>query len=207
MAEWWQALSNIEQIFYVIAITSTLILFLQLILNLIGLAGHDMDMDVGHMDAGDMPDGVDIEHPDLAHHSSGLGVLSYRTITAFFVGFGWAGVVMLRSNAHFGIAIPVAVFVGMFFVLVVFYLMREIYKLSETGNIDLQNAIGQIGSVYLPIPPSGKGAGQIQVKVQNRLRELSAVTNGDEELPARAPVKVVKLIGKSTLVVEKLEAE
>jgi hypothetical protein len=206
MAEWWQALTGIEQIFYVIAITSTVILFLQLILNLIGLAGHDVDVDVGHMDV-DVPDGVDIEHPDLAQHSSGLGLISYRTITAFFVGFGWSGVVMLRSDAHFGIAIPVAVFVGFFFVLVVFYLMREIYKLSETGNIDLHNAIGQVGTVYIPIPPKGQGQGQVQVKVQSRLRELSAVTNGDEELPARAPVKVVKLIGKSTLVVEKLEAE
>ena len=206
MAEWWEALTNLEQIFYVIAILSTVILFLQLILNLIGLAGHDMDMDVGHMDA-DVPDGVDIEHPDLAHHSSGLGLLSYRTITAFFVGFGWAGVVMLRSNAHFGLAIPVAVFIGMFFVLVVFYLMREIYKLSETGNIDYRNAVGQIGTVYLPIPPLGKGTGQVQIKVQNRLREVPAVTNDDEELPARAPVKVVKLIRKTTLMVKKLEAE
>jgi hypothetical protein len=95
----------------------------------------------------------------------------------------------------------------MFFVLVVFYLMREIYKLSETGNIDYQNAVGQIGTVYLPIPAKGKGTGQVQIKVQNRLREVPAVSNDDEELPARAPVKVVKLIGKTTLMVTKLEAE
>ena len=207
MSEWWESLTNIEQIFYVIAVVSTLILFIQLILNLIGLAGHDVDMDVGHVDAIDMPDDVAFEHPDLAQHSSGLGLISYRTVTAFFVGFGWAGVVMLRSKAPVGLSIPIAVFIGIFFVLVVFYLMREIYKLSETGNIDFRNAIGQTGTVYLPIPPKGKGAGQVQVKIQNRLRELSAVTNGDEELPARAPVKVVKLIGNTTLVVEKLEAE
>ena len=44
MMEWWNALPLIEQVFYIIAIPSTLILLLQTILLLFGVGGgHDAD--------------------------------------------------------------------------------------------------------------------------------------------------------------------
>lgn len=205
MLEWWESLTNLQQVFYAIAGVSTVILFLQLVLNLIGLAG-DHDIDGAGMHA-DVPDGVDVDHPDLTPHSSGLGLISFRTITAFCVGFGWTGVVTLGSGLAPELSIPIAVFIGLFFVMTVFYIMKEIYKLADQGNIDFRNAIGQIGTVYVTVPAKKQGVGQVQVKVQGRLREIPAVTYGDDELATREPVKVVKLIGRGTLVVRKLEDE
>ena len=124
---------------------------------------------------------------------------------AFFVGFGWGGVVTLRSGLSLPIAIVVAFVIGSGFLLIVFYIMKSIFKLSESGNIQLKNAVGQTGTVYITIPGGNKGKGQIQVKVQGRLRELEAVTDGQEDLPTGTTVSVVKVIGESTMVVRKLE--
>ena len=202
MTEWWASLTLAQQIFHVIAISTTLVLVVQLILSLVGLSGHDVDVDHGAVDA---PHDVSADHPADAAHSTGLGILSVRTVMAFFVGFGWGGVVTLRSGLSLPVAIVVAFVIGSGFLFIVFYIMKSIFKLSESGNIQLKNAVGQTGTVYIAIPGGNKGKGQIQVKVQGRLRELEAVTDGQEDLPTGTTVSVVKVIGESTMVVRKLE--
>ncbi len=201
MADWWAALTLVQQILYVIAGLSTLILILQLLLNLIGLAGGDADVDF----APDADVDVPIDHADLSVHSSGLALISFRTITAFFVGFGWTGIVLLDAGLNTVLAIVIAVCVGCFFVVVVFYLMKELLGLSEAGNINYANAVGQTGTVYVTIPAKGEGKGQVQLKVQGRLREIGAMSNHGEDLKPGMPVKVVEILGGSTLLVQKME--
>ncbi|NQT20334.1 MAG: hypothetical protein HQ592_11560 [Planctomycetes bacterium] len=203
MAEWWTALTYAQQTFYVIAFSSTLILVLQLILNLVGLVGGESDFDGGIDHDFEVPDGADLS--DLDAHSSGLGLVSIRTVIAFFVGFGWGGAAMLKLDVPLVAATVVALLIGGVFGITVFYLMKCIYGLSASGNIDYRNAVGAVGTVYLPIPPDGQGSGRIQVTVQGRLRELPAVTDGKEKLPSGAAVTVVKAIGASTMLVRKLQ--
>ncbi len=148
MSEWWITLTGAEQVFYTIAITSSAILVVQFVLNLVGLAGQDMDMDTdSDFDVGD---DFDVDR------DTGLGVLSVRTVLAFFVGLGWTGVAMLGSGISQGGSVIVALLGGAFFMFVVFWLMRTIYSLTESGNIVTASALGQTGTVYLPIPPQGQ---------------------------------------------------
>ncbi|MFH1434098.1 MAG: NfeD family protein [Pseudomonadota bacterium] len=204
MTEWWASLTLAQQIFHAIAIITTLILLVQLVLNLVGLAGHDADVDTS---GADMSADASVDHPGDAAHSTGLGILSIRSVTAFFVGFGWGGVVSLRSGISLPLTIVLAFLVGAVFLFMVFYIMKWILKLSDSGNIQYQNAMGQSGTVYIAIPASGKGRGQVQVKVQGRLREVEAITDEKEGLPTGTPVSVVKVIGDSTLVVRKMETK
>ncbi len=206
MAEWWSSLSSAEQVFYLIAIVATAILVIQLILNLVGLAGHEMDFDATGADA-DLPSDFAADHPDLVAHPSGLGLISIRTVLAFFVGFGWAGVVMLRTQQSFAVTLIVAAGVGIVFLLVVFYLMAAIFKLSEAGNVDFSLAVGKSGTVYTPIPPKAEGRGHIQVVVQGRLREIPAVTDETEKLPTGTPITVVKLVAGKTMLVRRMKVE
>ena len=200
MLAWWNSLEIALQVFYTIAFASSLVLVIQLFLNLFGLAAHDMDTSGG--DAGGVP-----EHTDFETHSSGLALLSMRTVTAFFAGFGWAGVALLNSKMPMWGTLPIAFAVGTVFLLVVFYLMKAIFRLSESGNVDYGNAVGQTGTVYIPIPPQGKGAGQVQLVVQGRMRELPAVSEAAERLPSGTPVQVLKMLSDSTAVVRKLEVQ
>jgi membrane protein implicated in regulation of membrane protease activity len=210
MVAWWSSLQMAEQVFYLIGMLATAILLVQLVLNLIGLGMHDADMsgpdggDIDGADAGDVSGG-DFEHPDLPAHSSGLGMISFRTVLAFMVGFGWSGALSIESGLSILPALLLAVLAGTVFMVVVYWLMKAIYRLSDSGNVDFRNAAGRTGTVYIPIPAMGVGSGQVQVSVQDRLREIPAVTDGDEALKTGTAIRVVKVLDGGTVVVRRLE--
>ncbi len=217
---WWPSLSIAEQIFYAVAIGSSVILLFLFLLNLIGLGGHDLDMDhdlhvegldLHDVHLGDLPHDFDhdlgAEHPDLTAHGDGLAFISFRTILAFLVGFGWTGVVMTAAHAPLFVTLLLAIGVGAIFMLVVFWLMRMIYSLAESGNIDFTNALGVTGTVYIPIPPQGQGSGQVQLVVQGRLREIQAITDSEEALPTGTQVRVVRVLSDNTLLVRKVNLD
>jgi membrane protein implicated in regulation of membrane protease activity len=173
-------------------------------LNLLGLGGHDADADVSAGPGFGTETALD--HPELDAHSTGLALISVRTVVAFFVGFGWTGAVLLASGAPVWMATLLALAVGVGFLLVVFYLMRAIFRLSDSGNIDYRNAAGQTGTVYVTVPAKGQGTGQIQIILQGRLRELPAITDSEIKLAPGTPIHVTRVIG-STMLVEKMEAK
>jgi hypothetical protein len=85
--------------------------------------------------------------------------------------------------------------------------MRYMFSLREEGTLDYSNAIGEVGNVYLPIPPKRKGMGQVEVLVQGRMRTVRALTDHDKKLGNRTAVRVKALIDQQTLLVESLESE
>ena len=193
MMEWWAILSFDLKVFYAIAITASVILVLQVLMMLLGADGGESDVgDVGDVDGG-------------AEHGGDVHLLSVRTIVAFLIGFGWTGVVCLRRGLTMVPTIGVSLLVGALFMGCVFYLMRGLYGMRESGNIDYKNAIGKIGSVYAPIPPKQKGAGQVEVMLQGRVRFVQAFTKANKRLPSNTRVKVVDLVDPRTLLVEPLD--
>ena len=97
--------------------------------------------------------------------------------------------------------------VGLVFLGMVFYLMRYMYSLREEGTLDYSNAIGEVGNVYLPIPPKRKGMGQVEVLVQGRMRTVRALTDQDKKLGNRTAVRIKSLVDRQTLLGESLESE
>ena len=201
MGGWWVSLVLAEKFYYVVAIISTLVFVVQLVLNLIGVGVDDADVDVGSAhDALDAGAG----HVDGAH-STGLGVISVKTVMAFLVGFGWTGAICLGGGMRLGFAIPLSIVAGAVLMLLVFWMLKIFYDLAETGNVDTKNAVGKTATVYVSVPPAGQGRGQIQVTVQGRLRELNAVAQDEEALKPGTHVRVVKLLDAETVLVKKME--
>ena len=196
ISEWWQNLGQEVpdhasglKIFYTIGIISGAILSIQMVMSLIG-AETDFDVDgVGVGEGGD------------------TGLFSIRSVGAFFTGFGWTGVAMLQHGYSTGAATFAATLVGLIFLGMVFYLMRYIFSLREEGTLNYSNAIGEIGTVYLPIPPKRKGIGQIEVLVQGRMRTVRALTDHDKKIGNRVAVRVSDLVDQQTLLVELLESK
>lgn len=189
MTEWWSGLGMEIQIYYALGIAATAVVVLQLLLTLIGLGDHGAD-------AGDADMGGPVEHP------GGLQLLSVRTVSAFFVGFGWAGVAAIQHGwGGLAAALPAAGS-GCVFVAVVFFLMRSLYGLRHSGTLDYRNAVGQIAAVVLPVPAALAGSGQIEVMIQGRVVVAQAQTRGAARLENRAQVKVVDVVGPNRLLVE-----
>jgi hypothetical protein len=187
MTDWWNSLLIEKQIFYAIGLFSLAVLFLQILLTLVGVGHHDADFS-GHGD-----------------HDTGIGVLTVRTVTAFFVGFGWTGVIMLNRGYSMTAAIAAGTATGVVFLLTTAFLIRNLLRLqSGGGNVDYDNAIGTVGTVYVTIPAAEAGGGQLELTIQGRLMMAEAYTKAARNLLPNSKAKVVGLIGRSTLLVEPL---
>ncbi len=186
MIDWWNSLLIERQVFYAIGIVSLSILLLQILLNVVGLdAHHDADLS-GHGD-----------------HASGLGLLTVRTVTAFFVGFGWGGAIILNHGHSVPAAIAGGTAIGLIFLLATAFLIRNLLRLESSGNLDYRNAVG---TVYTTIPAAEAGSGQLELVLQGRLMMAEAYTKAAHDLKPNSKARVVDLIGQSTLMVEPLSS-
>ena len=192
MIEYWTHLTPTMKTFVGLGAISSVVLTLQMILAMFGGDMDGLDSDVDIPDAGE---------------GGATGILSIRTIGAFFTGFGWSGAAMLQAGHGTGAATFVGLTVGSIFMALIFYLMSYLHSLRQEGTINYANAVGKIGSVYLPIPPHRQGIGQIEVLVQGRLKIVQAISDNDEKIGNRVAVRVTELVDEQTILVEPLENE
>jgi hypothetical protein len=188
IVEWWESMEYALKIFYAIALVSTTALLGQTVLMLLGFDDGD-----AHLDA---------DMPDLETGEGGLHILSVRTIIAFLVGFGWTGVVALKADWHTGWVMASAVATGTAFMFGVFFLMKSLHSMRHSGTLNYQNALGSIGTVYLPIPANMEEAGQIEILLQSRLVVVDAYTRSSAAIPSQTKVKVTELLDQRSLIVE-----
>ncbi len=216
MLEWWNSLGLVTQIFYCIAVPSTLVLLIQTVLMFIGM-GDDGAEDIGIDDAvggHDVDIEADVDGDGVFENDSvfdgndvagleGLRVFTVRGIIAFFVVFGWVGIVMNGAGAQLFLTIPVAAACGFAMMVLIAFMLRAVMKLRSDGNADNRNAIGTAGKVHLTVPPARSGEGKVHIMLQGSYVERSAVTDSEEALPTGSEVVVVGVSGQTDLIVKK----
>jgi hypothetical protein len=226
MEQWWQALTSLEKFFYYIAIPSTVVLAIQFILTLMGIGGNsDVDMDMesdmdfdfnADMDVSFDPsievDGydptVDFDADGAADELQVMGdfrFVTFRGIIAFFTIFGWSGQVVASKNIHIVLVMIVATVSGFAAMFVIALLFYSITKLQSSGNLSYKNAIGMIAEVYLTIPSKDKGTGKVQVLIQERLVEVTAISRSETSFKTGERVRVVDVFNGTTVVVESMD--
>ena len=188
MLESYAAMEPAMKIFVTLGYVSSFVLFIQMVFIL--LVGGDVDFDIGEVGEG-----------------GGTGIFSIRSVGSFFVGFGWTGAMLLERGYGVGVATLGATIMGSIILSCFVAMMRWMQGMKSDGTIDYKNAIGNIGTVYIPISPRRKGIGQIEVQLQGRLAVVGAVTDEEEEIETRTAVRVKDLIDTRTLLVERLESE
>jgi hypothetical protein len=183
----WENISSFEKAYWIMALVSSLIF---LGLSVMTFIGGDGDGDGGDADA-------DVD----ADAGIGFQFLTVKNLTGFFTIFAWTGISCIDSGLGVGMTVFISVLAGLAMMTVmasIFYLMS---KLTGSGTLVMNNAIGRMGEVYLVIPPSRSGYGKVQIKVQGSLRELEAITDDESELKNNSLVTVQDVIDDSILLV------
>lgn len=180
----------VSQIFAIIAIPSTLVLIVQTIMLFFGFGDNDVD-------TGD----VDID----AEGSDGMALFSIRGIMGMAAVGGWSGVVMREAGLEVWLTVILALVFGFLALVGIAYIMKLTSKLQASGNIDLGRAIGRVGTVYIPIPPSMQGTGKINITLQERFLEVTAMTNADRKIATGESVRIVATDENSVVVVEPIK--
>ncbi len=219
MEAWWEGLGPVLQVLYCIAIPSTLILLLQMILSMMGgdsdggidvsdTSGLDLsgEMDVDVMFDGDVPD-VSGDLGDVGHDGGNpadfgtLKFLTLQTIVTFLTVFGWVSIVCVSGGMSPVFGILLGAVCGFIMMFIVAKLIQMSGKLAEDGTLNLKNAIGETATVYLTVPAKGAGEGKVTMQLQGRFCEIDAVNAGATPLPTGTQVLVTDVLG-DTLVVE-----
>lgn len=188
MSEWWQSISTLEQIFWFFAVPFSIVFIIQLIMAVIGFSSEQELMDEYDADG---------ESPD-----PGLRIFSIRNIIIFFTIFGWTGIAAIRSGLNEASSVFMAFGAGFLMMYVYAKLFQYVIKLTESGTMDINNAKGQTGTVYLKIPGNRTGIGKVSVDIQGAMREIDAVTD-DEELHTGDYILVLDILQNNILLVQK----
>jgi len=185
--------NGVEIFFLICAIIGTAFVLLKFAMQFIGL-DHDSSSDL-HMGGHD----IDSHHSDS---DAGFKFLSMHGITSFLMMFGLVGLAFYRQS-RVGIIISMigACAAGFASVWIIGKLFLLSTKLKSSGTIQIENAVGAQGKVYLTIPKGGTG--RVLVNIKNSLREYDATTNEDVEVGTGTPIRVVWVDG-NVLVVERI---
>jgi membrane-bound ClpP family serine protease len=173
--------------FWYIALPVSLFFGLQTIMTFVGLSGGETDMDSDGGDTGDMP----------------FEIFTLRNLINFLLGFSWTGISYYNSIENKSVLILIAVLVGLLFVALFFFLIKQILKLSEDNSFKIENALNKTAEVYITIPESKAGKGKVQISINGAFHELDAITKSSEKIPSSSAVKVVA-IEDNLLIVEKI---
>ena len=182
----WAALPSLEKILWVIALIASLLFVIQ---TLMTFAMGDGELD-GDADA-------DISGDEGAGHQ----MFTLKNLVAFFTLFGWTGLGCLQAGLHPMLALVLASVAGVAMVALMMFLLARISQLKHSGTLDLKNAIGLTGRVYLTIPAARASIGKVHLRVQGGVKELDALTDLPEPIATGAMVKVLQVIDERILLV------
>jgi membrane protein implicated in regulation of membrane protease activity len=178
-------------LFAICAIIGGVLFAIRFVMQLLGMAGDLHFFDAAEISQAD----AHIGDSDVS-----FKLLSLQGLAAFFTMFGLVGLAMEQAEASEVISLLAAVSAGAFSVWAIQKLFVGMGKLQSKGNIDLNNAIGTEGTVYLAISTPERG--KVEINIQNRLRIVDAVTESGEPIQTGERVRVLKVMDSNVLVVE-----
>ncbi len=190
MKDFFTGMSSLEQTYWIIALVGSAVFLVIFLLTFIAGGDSDMEADASDFEADD--GGV------------GFQFFTFKNVVAFFTIFGWSGITCIDNGLSTSITLIISIIAGLAMMVLTSLLFYWMYKLAESGTLKIQNAVGIIGEVYLPIGAERSKMGKVQIKVQGSLRELEAITDDIEELKTGSMVKVTEVVSSEILLVEKL---
>jgi membrane protein implicated in regulation of membrane protease activity len=127
-----------------------------------------------------------------------IGLFNVRGLIAGVMFFGIGGLAASYTNVSPVPGLAIAIISALAAMAMVSAVVRLLLRTEQDGTLQIRNAVGKVGIVYLRVPAAGTGRGKVTVKVQDRLVELQAVSKGPE-LSTGSQVVVVSVVGPDTV--------
>ncbi len=167
--------------FLVAFIVSGLAFIIQTILGLVGIS-DDIEFSGG--------DGI-------------FGFFTVRNVITFILGFSSAGYLLLRNGHSAFLAILIGVPFGLFLTGCVMLGMRLLMNLQQENAISPHDYRGLFASVTVRLGANRKSQGKVELTIHERLEEMMAVTDEDEDIPKGTQVQVIRQLENGSLLVKR----
>jgi len=188
--EIFDSLDPFLRTFWFIALPITLVFIIQTAMTFLGIdatEGLDADFD-SNFDGGDAP----------------FQLFSLRNLINFLLGFSWAGISFFNTIPNKTVLTLLALAIGVSFVLIFFYIMRQIQKLAEDNTFNIEDTIGKRAEVYLTIPGKMSGKGKVVISIKGSFHELPAMTENHQKILSNEIIKVIRVESDEILIVEQI---
>jgi hypothetical protein len=190
MEQWFSSLPLFDKIYWAVALIGSIIFLILLVFTLIG---GDSDAFEGDVD-------LEVE----ADGGIGFQFLSFKNLMGFLTLFGWSGLACIEAGLSKGTTVFISSLCGILMMLAMAALFYYLSKLQSSGTLNLKNAMGQIGEVYLTVGAKRSKIGKLSITVQGTLRELEALTDEGVDLVQGNVVRVKDITENGILIVELL---
>jgi membrane protein implicated in regulation of membrane protease activity len=188
MNEWFAAFQPFEKVYWIIALIASGIFVVLMILTFVG---------------GEFDDGGDIDSDIDGDTGIHFQFLSFKNLVGFFTIFGWTGIACIGEGLSKGIVILISTICGLLMMAIMASLFYYLGKLNSSGSLKMQNALNQIGEVYLTIGANRSRIGKVHINIQGGLRELEALTDETTDLHQGDIITVTEITGTGILIVTK----
>lgn len=190
MNEWYAELTNIERVYWIVAVAGTILFVIQMIsVFVLG----DMDVQV----AGDTDFDVDAD--------SGMPYqfFTFRNLVGFLTVFAWSGLAALAAEYSITTTLIISSVSGIVMMALMSALFYFVSRMTDSGTMNYRNAIGKVATTYIPMKAKRGSMGKVQIEIQSSFHELDAMTDEEEDIPTNSIVEVVDLISGNILLVKK----
>jgi len=199
----------LDTLFLLAAVVGGTVMVCQFLMTMLGLGDDGADFaDGGEVGGGgdiDIDLEVDGDHHTSMHHAADADVdhpdsswlfqvLSFRTVVAALTFFGLGGAWSSSSGHAPSLSLVLALSAGGAAMFGMYHLMRAVYGLQSSGNIDIRNAVGLPAKIYIPVPAAGEGKGKIQISLQGRTMEYEAITDDTNVLSTGENVIIENIV-------------
>jgi hypothetical protein len=194
--EWYNALTPSLQVYWTIALITSLVFVIQMILTFVGIGDMDGDVDFGDADFSGDGSTLDV--------GGALQLFTIRNFINFLLGLGWRGVCLYPFITNPLLLALAAILVGLVFVSIFVLIYRQMMKLERNGAYHITDSVGKVVDVYLTIPALRSGNGKVQISFNGSVQEITALTDDDSPIRSGAKVRVLEVIDGSSVLVARL---
>ena len=127
--------------------------------------------------------------------------LTFQGLMAFLMFFGLAGLYTLKSTETQTLAIAIGGIAGFASMYGTGKLVHLFVGLQSDGTVEISEALGATGTVYLRIPENGSGQGQ--VNFGGSMRTMKARSHDGTEIDGGSVIEVLDTMGEILIVKRK----
>ena len=138
---------------------------------------------------------------DVMSSDGSFDAMTFQGVMAFMMFFGLAGLYTMNSDGSDSLAIAAGGIAGGASMYGTGKIFQVFFALEASGNVEMSEAIGVRGSVYLRIPEGG--IGQVQIELGGALKTYNAKSEDGQGIATGDFIEVVDTI-TSTLVVKRV---
>ena len=138
---------------------------------------------------------------DVMSSDGSFDAMTFQGVRAFMMFFGLAGLYTMNSDGSDSLAIAAGGIAGGASMYGTGKIFQVFFALEASGNVEMSEAIGVRGSVYLRIPEGG--VGQVQIELGGALKTYNAKSEDGQGIATGDFIEVVDTI-TSTLVVKRV---